>query len=250
MDTMINDPLRPNLSSRLTQQDLINKGLMAIGMAPMGITKAKTAYELAHDVASKNAEKMLGLPKGNTYIDRAKALGFDDVLHGTSSTDIKAVKTLPEGRKYLNPFYTTADNSKDSAKFASQFANTKSELGNPTIYPLKVRRSDVLDVRKHGVDNLQKAAENSYSNVDVGAKGLPTWGQFNNYATEASKSGIKGVMLDERPDLNSIAVLDPSIIRSRFAAFDPARLAESDLLAGLAPYLGIGGLLALGAYDE
>jgi len=38
MDTMINDPLRPNLSSRLTQQDLINKGLMAIGMAPMGMT--------------------------------------------------------------------------------------------------------------------------------------------------------------------------------------------------------------------
>ena len=60
IDTMANDQLRPNLSSRLTQQDLVNKGLLAIGMAPMGITRAKTAYELAHEVAQKNATKMLG----------------------------------------------------------------------------------------------------------------------------------------------------------------------------------------------
>ena len=49
MDTMINDPLRPNLSSRLTQQDLINKGLNLAGFAPVGmITKAPKPFKVAH----------------------------------------------------------------------------------------------------------------------------------------------------------------------------------------------------------
>jgi hypothetical protein len=37
IDTMVNDPLRPNLSSRLTQQDLVNKGLNLAGFAPVGM---------------------------------------------------------------------------------------------------------------------------------------------------------------------------------------------------------------------
>ena len=36
-----NDPLQPNLSSRITQQDLVNKGLLAVGMAPMGMMNTK-----------------------------------------------------------------------------------------------------------------------------------------------------------------------------------------------------------------
>jgi hypothetical protein len=46
MDTMINDPLRPNLSSRLTQQDLINKGLTLTGFAPVGIVAPNVAKGL------------------------------------------------------------------------------------------------------------------------------------------------------------------------------------------------------------
>ena len=64
MDTMVNDPLRPNLSSRLTQQDLINKGLLAIGMAPIGMAgklkntgllggNVKTLQEQLRNVESK-----------------------------------------------------------------------------------------------------------------------------------------------------------------------------------------------------
>jgi hypothetical protein len=39
-------------------------------------------------------------------------------------------------------------------------------------------------------------------------------------------------------------------VRSKFAAFDPSRLHEDDLLAGLAPYLGVGGLLGAGAMSQ
>jgi hypothetical protein len=47
-------------------------------------------------------------------------------------------------------------------------------------------------------------------------------------------------------NVDTTMILDPMNLRSRFAAFDPARINENDLLAGLAPYLGIGGLLSLG----
>lgn len=55
----------------------------------------------------------------------------------------------------------------------------------------------------------------------------------------------------KNPQLNiagshTIGLQPTGIIRSKFAAFDPARAHESDLLAGLAPYLGVGGLLSLG----
>jgi hypothetical protein len=166
----------------------------------------------------------LGLAAGNTPAERAAAMGFDkNVLHGTSS-DINKVVVLPEGRRYAQPFYTTADTSKDAAEFASQFANTKSEMGAPKVMPLMMRGS-VMDTRNNpaALKKLQDVAEQSYTELKIGEKGLPTWGQVNNYATEAKNAGIDSILLDERAHLNSIANLNPENIRSRFAAFDPFR---------------------------
>lgn len=166
----------------------------------------------------------LGLAPTNTAAERAAAMGFDrNVLHGTSS-DINKVVVLPEGRRYVQPFYTTADNSKDAAEFASQFANTKAEMGSPRVMPL-VMRNNVMDTRNNpeALKKLQDVAEQSYTELKLGEKGLPTWGQVNNYATEAKNSGIDSILLDERAHLNSIAHLNPENIRSRFAAFDPFR---------------------------
>jgi hypothetical protein len=200
----------------------------------------------ALDKAQRNAalpveEGGLGLPKDNTPEMRAEAMGFDkEVLHGTSS-DIDKVIVLPDGRRYVKPFYTTADNSQEAAEFASQFANTKSEVGSPRVMPLMIR-GDVLDTRNNpeALRKLQDIAEKSYTELKIGEKGLPTWGQVNNYATEAKNAGIDSILLDERSYLNSIANLNPNNIRSRFAAFDPMRRNEPDLLAGVLPL----GLLA------
>jgi hypothetical protein len=200
----------------------------------------------ALDTAQRNAalpveEGGLGLPKDNTPEMRAEAMGFDkEVLHGTSS-DIDKVIVLPDGRRYVNPFYTTADNSQEAAEFASQFANTKSEVGSPRVMPLMIR-GNVLDTRNNpeALKKLQDIAEKSYTELKIGEKGLPTWGQVNNYATEAKNAGIDSILLDERSYLNSIANLNPNNIRSRFAAFDPMRRNEADILAGVLPL----GLLA------
>jgi hypothetical protein len=57
--------------------------------------------------------------------------------------------------------------------------------------------------------------------------------------------------VDDIPELaDNLAVFNPATVRSRFAAFDPSRIHEDDLLAGLAPYLGVGGLLGLGMYGN
>jgi hypothetical protein len=219
----------------------MNEGTGLLGKVaidPRMYAVTKTDYEKAFDLAQQRAalpvtEGGLGLSANNTAMDRAKAMGFDkNVLHGTSS-DISNVIVLPKGRRYVQPFYTTADNSKDAAEFASQFANTKAEIGLPRVMPLMIR-GNILDTRNNpeALKKLQQVADQSYTELKIGEKGLPTWGQANNYATEAKNSGIDSILLDERVNLNSIANLTPSNIRSRFAAFDPFRRSEADILAG------------------
>jgi hypothetical protein len=64
---------------------------------------------------------------------------------------------------------------------------------------------------------------------------------FNNiYDPMRSYMGKEGVA-------NNVALINPANIRSRFAAFNPLRRNETDLLASwLLPALGLGGLLGLG----
>jgi hypothetical protein len=76
--------------------------------------------------------------------------------------------------------------------------------------------------------------------------GLDVYGsQFSDYVSasherfaseKAKESGMKGYLQYDEGGL-SMAVTDPSQIRSRFAAFDPARRYESDLLGSVDPRL-------------
>lgn len=203
-------------------------GKMAEGYNPVGMTKVVGPQSEALETARKNAVKMLRLPENNTPMDRAKALGFDaDVLHGTSSTDIRAVNTQ-RGRS-AKPFYVTENAGPEAAEFSSNFAMTKPELGAPTVYPMMMRSSSMVDARKEIPEALK------HVDLQLSGKGLPKWSAVDDWADTAKSSGVGGVLLDERSHLNSVAVLDPKNIRSRFAAFDPARANEPDLLAGMLP---------------
>lgn len=81
----------------------------------------------------------------------------------------------------------------------------------------------------------------------IGADGrrIPNWGDERYVANRIAADGGKGwIQADEAGA--SASIIDPSILRSRFAAFDPARVNESDLLGGATlPMLG---LLGAGAY--
>jgi hypothetical protein len=297
IDTMVNDPLRPNLSSRLTQQDLVNKGLLAIGMAPMGITKAKTAYELAHDVASKNAEKMLGLPKGNTYIDRAKALGYETPLfHETSAENLDKLKgfnvknAVAAATDEQTPYAVFTKRKGDSIGLAREgevqmpllaregkqaVYRDRDALQNHLLYDEKsanaIREAQYYDKieMKNKFDQAMKNSDKfeqqgnrrlSDKYMDNMNSLLDEWKKGNIERAAKSKDSITDFFKNEGYDsvrlyndagsggrnVDTTMILNPMNLRSRFAAFDPARINESDLLAGLAPYLGIGGLLSLG----
>lgn len=203
-----------------------------------------TEFEQAHLLAQQRAalpvnQRGLDLPANNTAMDRARAMGWDtDVYHG-SAFDIENIDTS------RSPFYTTEGGAPHEIEFANNFANTKSEMGSPKVYPLLLKKGQITDTRKGIPEGLQNAAEDSYAPLNIGEKGLPTWGNVNSWARRAKANGEKGVLLDERPYLNSVAVLEPSMVRSRFAAFDPFNRDSSNLLAQSAK---LAPTTALGAY--
>jgi hypothetical protein len=267
---------------------------MAIGMAPMGITKAKTAYELAHDVASKNAEKMLGLPKGNTYVDRAKALGYETPLfHETSAENLGKLKgfnvknAVAAATDEQTPYSVFTKRKGDSIGLAREGEVQMPLLVRPGVVDafsdrnaltanLGATRPELKDMwRNIGQDEGARAKEidklgemlgtRAHKNTS-GMSNADIWKQIDDIANgdPALIKQAKEVLTDEfmKRGVDSVAIfndagsmgrsamtnisLNPANIRSRFAAFDPARINENDLLAGLAPYLGIGGLLSLG----
>ncbi len=79
-------------------------------------------------------------------------------------------------------------------------------------------------------------------------KGLPDWTDAEDFAEffKDKKLPYKGVLVDEGsiplPDGSiqwrgaSTAIFDPSIVRSKFAAFDPKKINKSGLMAGAIPF--------------
>jgi hypothetical protein len=226
----------------------LNAGYMGQRGA-IGTERPLTEFEQAHLLAQQRAalpvnQRGLDLPADNTAMDRARAMGWDtDVYHG-SAFDIENIDTS------RSPFYTTEGGAPHEIEFANNFANTKSEMGSPKVYPLLLKKGQITDTRKGIPEGLQNAAEDSYAPLNIGEKGLPTWGNVNSWARRAKANGEKGVLLDERPYLNSVAVLEPSMVRSRFAAFDPFNRDSSNLLAQSAKFVPAATLGALMANEK
>jgi hypothetical protein len=177
---------------------------------------SKTQFQVANEVAQKNATEMLGLPPDNTAMDRAKALGFgDDVYHGTTkSFDAFDMSKLgSSGSDALEGVFTVTN-----PKVANEFIWAKGSNEGGNVMPLRLRTSDpvksstVLDgtTGSAAAKILKQAKRAGYDRVD-----FPT-----------NMLGSQGT---------TQVVFDPSRIRSRFAAFDPARVNETDLLASGIP---------------
>ena len=110
------------------------------------------------------------------------------------------------------------------------------------------------DTRQHVMPLMVRSSD--FPSHDFGGK---PWNESvvrNLHLSNKNAPGIVYKNIDDTlPSMNpevsdTLSVKDLSRIRSRFAAFDPSRINENDLLAGLAPYLGIGGLLGLNYYGE
>lgn len=192
----------------------------------LGSVKA-TKFEKAHKIAQKNAAKPveeggLGLPKNNTAADRAKALGFDvDVYHGANA-DINAFDLNLSGKTTGNPnaklgIFTTPSPA-EASRYPMDFGKNKAGA----VYPLKLRSGVVYEMPYREADSLAMQLFHNPSNPTAA-----TVAKRN----ELIADGFDSARLNIGP-WKEYAALYPSSLRSRFAAFDPFRKDESDLLAG------------------
>jgi len=213
------------------------------GLNVLGTTKlvGKTAQELAHATAQKNAAEMLGLHPENTAMDRAKALGFnidEPVYHGTSA-DIKSFNPAlaDTRRKTGTPTGSVVVSSNPDT--ASTYANMKSgewikswdEGGNVIPMYLKKNKSLVVNAAEPNyTPNWNNLLIRKYPEIE-------TTNELAALAKDMGKESatiknIKDNAVMSSAEGNTTFVFKPELLRSRFAAFDPARANENDILAG------------------
>ena len=146
---------------------------------------SKTQFQVANEVAQKNAVEMLGLPPDNTAMDRARAMGFNTPAYrGTTANEI-----MGKDRNFVS----------ENKDIANEYAGyLKDWADDPKMLEAMMKLTPSGNVMPLLVKDAAKAK--ARTNV---------------------------------PDYEMI--LDANQARSRFAAFDPARVNESDLLAAGIP---------------
>ena len=193
-------------------------GKPGVGKLAQSAPKMKAPQDEALEFARKNAVKMLGLPENNTAMDRARTMGFDvEGFHGTNK-DFPAFKADMAGKSdygtigqgvYIDP-------SKNAA-YSNLVTRIIAKEGGGNVMPLMARSGNVFDAADlpliHNAERSKAVTDN--------LKAL----------------GFDSVLskVDGKP--SEMVVFDPSRIRSRFAAFDPARAKENDLLGFADPRL-------------
>ena len=258
---------------------------------------ASYPQQKALDTAQRNAalpvdEGGLGLPKDNTPMDRARAMGFDtDTLHGSPSPNIEAFDPMMAGGNTGNAFDNNifATSSPESAGgYALNWKHYRNTVKTSPEFRAIAREENALlsqigDLREAGdtkgiadvrarLDELTDQKTRIYNDFMAGKLGsegstiyplmvrsqdfLPyeaegaNWMRANRPAIEAAEqAGYSGALIRNVRDnaganlgtiADVVASQDPSRFRSRFAAFDPMRKNEADILAGVLPL----GLLA------
>jgi hypothetical protein len=185
-----------------------------------GVVGFKYPQEEALATAQRNAAKPvseggLGLHPNNTPMERAQALGYErDVMHGTKNPSIKAFS-----KDKSNDSLTWVTNS---PVVSNQFATDSK--GTPTTMLLKAQMRNPADWKVYDNLTLDEFKPRGYDSA-----WLPDGGESTGF------------------------VLEPKQLRSRFAAFDPARRNEADLLGRADPVLlgllGIGTGAGVAAYN-
>lgn len=240
----------------------------APGMA--GAIKAikPTKFEIAHQVAQINAalpieQGGLGLHPNNTAMERARALGFvDDAYHGTTG-NIKAFNpSLSDTRRKTGTpdgSFAVSSNPKTANTYAGAIESINGGIigheKGASVYPLMVNKGK----------NKSFNADGAYWNDLYDQKTKDTF-TVNDFAQRAKDAGKDSATIKKVYDLaawvpqrdrlahrgETTFIFDPSNIRSRFAAFDPMRRNEADLLGAASPellaYISAAGLLGAGGY--
>jgi len=217
------------------------------------------------EIARRNAVKELGLPAENTAADRARKIGFQTApskatYHGARG-DIQG--PIDPAMSDFGFHTGTLDQAEHRLKAFATPGEVYAEGGN--VIPLLADRyANLLKVKDEGsfhADALapQLAAKGIVSREwakkvvkDVGSD----WKAAKEYddliRRTMEQNGYDGIKYQNAQEGAgaSFAFSNPSRIRSRFAAFDPAQRNSPNLLASYSPLglLTLGGLL--GGYNE
>ena len=159
-------------------------------------TQPKYPQSRAMDEAHDNAIRLLGMLEGNTAADRAKAMGYDtDTYHGTDTPDISEFD--PERTKITKAIFSSTNPV--TASYYADEARQKGRAGEDSarnVLPLLMRSKSHKTPEYFNMQAIDKAR----------AEGA---------------GGVRGGEVN--------VTFDPSQLRSRFAAFDPARAHEAGL---------------------
>ena len=254
-------------------------GGMAGTIGKVGKGVAETQYELAHEVAQRNAAKPiseggLGLPADNMPLDRAKAMGFDTPAYHGTTANFNEFKLDKIGR-FDSGYKGKGVNVSEYPDIASNYAKDKYGMTNPhtgSVMPLMIKKgknfdygnSSIKDSGVIGKDIIPSGAtDDSFSlfkvqkspehiNNSVSASDF-----IRKYGPEEYSNALKKLGYESSSDGKmETLIFNPANIRSRFAAFDPARRNEADILGNIDPQLlkiiagGSGaGLLGAGGYS-
>jgi hypothetical protein len=219
----------------------------------------KYPQQEALDTAQRNAalpieEGGLGLPKDNTPEMRAEALGNKvPAYHATTVWEADDGRKLGDIEAFNRLASTEIVGRKPSIDQVGIWASDRAdELGagmysgsQGAIYPLLLRMENP---KTTSFEQMSRTASNLSSGEPLAAGVVPRVSDVEPYRQMLKEQGFDSLIIKakegspftEFKDQTGYVVLDPSQIRSRFAAFDPKRRNEPDILAGVLPL----GLLA------
>jgi len=265
------------------------RGPLAAQRGSIGVEKPFVyPQDQALETARKNAVDMLGLPENNTSMDRANALGYTTEAYHGRAGDFSEFSDQMKGDRNPHPFVQIghfASNSPNAVNtYIGKNKNTNIipmllKMENPEIFnsgdvggiakqkfvPTDDSINNAVEaIKREGVKNIPSEDSEIKSNYQAVREGLPFFMdkmQKNNTNSLILKDSLdmpESVMRGKRIGATDQYVMfNPSDMRSKFAAFDPARVNENDLLGAATPeflkYLAGGSAAGLGAplvYDQ
>ncbi len=227
-----------------------------------------TEFEVKQLTAQKNAalpvsEGGLGLPANNTAMDRAKAMGFEGIeYHTTDATNIDNIynqgfSNIHRGERNFTSlgdeyggdrYYSTGvGNYTSDNPFASEFTSQGKLLANKAMLPLMINKSKHFDYTnpEHVKDLMTPRKTEGLGQGEMNPADLKALQEGRHSVMEdwmttmnLKKRGYTGTNLKEPQQYyggegTTTNTFDPSLFRSKFAAFDPFRRNERDILAGV-----------------
>lgn len=202
------------------------------------VLQQRQAYPQADalDTAQRNAVKMLGLPEGNTPMERAKALGFDTEAYHATSQNFDAFKpggndpSLSGQAIWVSPYADKQPAAHNVGGHKGQFK----EGANVMPLMVKTERPLVIDDKSMLDWSREVFADGSKEFPQLMPK---AWADSVTQGDEYRSIQFDGEKLGWGDKTNETVLFNPAHIRSRFAAFDPARVNDNDLLGAADPRL-------------